>query len=208
MEVTHATFPEISIRDRIRRENLNVANLLTMIRLLCVPVVAVMLYSEGFRPLSYGASLWVFAIYATASLTDFVDGYIARRFNQITRLGQLLDPLADKLMVTTALIMMVPLGYVPAWMACVITAREVAITGLRGAAVDDGVVIPASQLGKLKSLFLSLGTGFVMVHHPVLGLNNPLIGKYLLWIGTALTLWSGVDYFCSFVSKVFAKDAE
>ena len=113
-------------------------------------------------------------------------------------MGKLLDPLADKLLINSAFIMLIPLGRVPAWMVVLIVAREVAVTGLRGIASLEGLAIAASKWGKAKMIFQTIALIGLMLHYEYLGINFHSLGMLILWIALAITIWSGVDYFIKF----------
>lgn len=162
----------------------NLPNSLTILRILAVPVVVVALLGE----LDDGDVIAA-AVFAAAALTDGLDGYIARRQNSITTFGKLMDPLADKLLVTAALIALVSLGRLEAWIAMVIIAREFAITGLRGVAVERGVVIAASGLGKLKTATQVAAIIALIATDPA-----PLAVDLLVYAMVAVTVISGIDY--------------
>lgn len=177
----------------------HVPNILTGYRFVAAPLLLFCLYP--------GAETWVnllgFALYSSAALTDFVDGYIARKYKVESVLGKLMDPLADKVLVLAALVMLIPLGRMPAWIAFLILSRELIVTGLRGVAASSGLVIAASKLGKWKSVvqILALGTlMFPLGIIPISFLHE--IGLVLLYIALFLTIWSGVDYFYRF-QKVY-----
>ena len=130
------------MRKSLKQEFFNLPNMLTMFRILVIPVVLVFVYYEN-RVNSFIAT----CLFAAASITDYFDGWLARRRGQTTVLGKFLDPLADKLIVMSVLVMLVPLGRIPAWVVVLLLARELSITGLRGIAVTEGMVIAASQGG-------------------------------------------------------------
>jgi CDP-diacylglycerol--glycerol-3-phosphate 3-phosphatidyltransferase len=171
----------------------NVPNLLTFFRILIIPFVVGFLFFPS--PL---ASFLAAVFFVAASVTDILDGYVARQLKSETAIGQLLDPLADKLLINSAMIMLVSLGRIPAWMVVLIVAREVAVTGLRGIASAGGLVIAASSFGKTKTVFQSFAIGALILHYPYWIFNFHLIGMILLWIALVFTLWSGVDYFNKF----------
>lgn len=167
-------------------------NLITAARLLLTALLAVLLMLEQSRPLAVFCCL----LFTIAAVTDMLDGYVARRYGVVSTLGKLLDPLADKLLVTTALIMLIPLNRMPAWVALLILSREMLVTGLRGIASAAGVVVAASGLGKIKSLTQYIGLGiliFPLGVVPIPYLHQ--IGMFLVYIALILTLWSGFDYF-------------
>lgn len=164
---------------------LNLPNFLTLLRILAVPVVVVALL-DG----TPNGDLLAAIVFALAALTDGLDGYIARSRDSITTFGKLMDPLADKLLITAALISLVSLGRLPAWVAMVIIAREFAITGLRSIAAERGVVIAASWMGKVKTV-LQIGAVFALI------IVNPatLWVDVLVYVALAATVISGLDYF-------------
>ena len=163
----------------------NVPNVLTMVRILAVPVLVVALLDE-----TPDGDVIAAAVFALAALTDGLDGYIARRRKQVTTFGKLMDPLADKLLVIAALISLVSLDRLAAWIAMVIIARELAVTGLRSLAAERGVVIAASWLGKLKTL-LQIAAIFALIAFD----PPPVWADVLLYLAVAVTVISGVDYF-------------
>jgi CDP-diacylglycerol--glycerol-3-phosphate 3-phosphatidyltransferase len=126
----------------------NLPNSLTLFRVACIPVLVLLLFFPR-KLTSFLAAL----VFALASISDLLDGFLARRQQLVTTFGKFLDPLADKLIVSAALIMLIPLGWAPAWMVVVIVGRELAITGLRSMAVSEGKVISADELGKKKMVF-------------------------------------------------------
>ena len=164
---------------------LNLPNFLTLLRILAVPVVVVALLDGT----PHGDTLAAI-VFALAALTDGLDGYIARSRDSITTFGKLMDPLADKLLITAALISLVSLNRLPAWVAMVIIAREFAITGLRSIAADRGVVIAASWMGKVKTV-LQIGAVFALIiFNPA-----PLWVDGLVYLALIATVVSGFDYF-------------
>ncbi len=185
----------------------NIPNILTLLRIALIPVLAVLLLSP-----SKEAAFWAAALFAVASITDWLDGYLARRMEIVTTFGKFLDPIADKMIVMAALVMILPYQRVPAWMVLVILGREIIITGLRGLASTEGIVIPASNLGKYKTIFQITAILGLLLHydyhwffsidHPWLFVNMHNIGIFYLWIAVALTIWSGVDYLWKFI-RVF-----
>ena len=184
---------------------LNPPNVLTLLRILAIPAVVLVLLPPAGREISFGRSLVAFILFLAATITDLFDGYIARRYQMVTSLGKLLDPLADKLLVCAAMVMLIPPGRVPAWMAVIVVAREIGVTALRGMASTEGVVIAASPLGKAKTLLLNIGMAMLILHYPVFGLAVHDIGMGFLAIGLVLTAWSGLDYFFRFVGEIFKR---
>jgi CDP-diacylglycerol---glycerol-3-phosphate 3-phosphatidyltransferase len=164
---------------------LNVPNVLTLLRIVAVPVLVVALLDE-----TPDGDLIAAAVFALAAVTDGLDGYIARRQQSVTTFGKLMDPLADKLLVVAALISLVSLDRLAAWAAMVIIAREIAVTGLRALAAERGVVIAASWLGKLKTLLQVAAIFALIVFEPA-----PAWADALLYLAVAVTVISGADYF-------------
>jgi CDP-diacylglycerol---glycerol-3-phosphate 3-phosphatidyltransferase len=179
----------------------NIPNLLTGFRIFSIPLVVFFLTSPGPLP-SFLAAL----TFTIAAITDLLDGYFARLHKRETAVGKLLDPMADKLLILSGMIMLIPLERIPAWMAVVIIGREVAITGLRGIASAEGVVIAASRWGKGKMIFQSSALTGLMLHYQYLGINFHILGMILLWIALAVTLWSGIDYFWKFYQGMVNKE--
>jgi CDP-diacylglycerol--glycerol-3-phosphate 3-phosphatidyltransferase len=186
---------------------LNLPNILTMTRIAAIPLMAALLMSPE-QP----AGFWAAAVFSLASITDWLDGYLARRMGIVTIFGKFLDPIADKLIVMAALIMILPFGRVPAWMVLVILGREIIITGLRGIASSEGIVIQASDLGKFKTIFQLVAIIGLLLHydynwlfgieHHLVHVNMHNVGMFFLWIATLLTVWSGVDYLARFIRVI------
>jgi len=192
---------EIVAKGQQRATIRNIPNLLTVLRIFCIPVIVLFLTSP--RPLASFLAALVFGI---ASFTDLLDGYLARQQKAETAIGKLLDPMADKLLILSGMIMLIPLDRIPAWMVVLIIGREVAITGLRGIASAEGEVIAASRLGKAKMILQSFALGGLMLHYEYLGINFHVLGMILLWIALVITLWSGIDYFWKFYQGVMKKE--
>ena len=176
---------------------LNLPNFLTLLRIVAVPVIVVALLDETPNGDAFAA-----AVFALAAFTDGLDGYIARRQKSVTTFGKLMDPLADKLLIVAALISLVSLNRVAAWVAMVIIARELAVTGLRGLAAERGVVIAASWLGKLKTALQIAAVFALIIWYPA-----PTWVDVLVYVAVAVTVISGVDYFFG-LRKRFAAERE
>lgn len=193
----------------LRSGLLNLPNILTLARVAAVPVVMVLLLSD-----SRTAGMWAAAIFGVAAVTDFIDGWLARKWGVVTVLGKFLDPLADKLIVMAALVMLIPLDRVPAWAVFLILAREMIITGLRSIASSEGIVIDASELGKYKTIYQMVAIPGLMLHYDfywffglewsLFHVNMHLFGIFFFYIALVLTLWSGLDYLQKFF-RVFAR---
>jgi len=183
---------------------MNLPNSLTLIRIFLVPLLVVVLLTKVEWPVM-GVSSQVLgaAIFAVASLTDWLDGYLARRRQQVTTLGQLMDPIADKLLTAAAFISLVQMDAAPAWMVAVIIGREFAVTGLRSIAYSRGVVIASSPMGKAK--MTSQVTAILLL---ILGHEGyrplRLLGQAALWVVVALAVVSAVDYYRKFARATAA----
>jgi CDP-diacylglycerol---glycerol-3-phosphate 3-phosphatidyltransferase len=174
---------------------LNLPNTLTFLRLVSVPVVVVCLYLPG-RWGSFLAAL----LFGAAFATDFLDGFLARKYQTVTVLGKLLDPVADKILVCVTLIALVSLcpPRVDAWMVMLVIAREIAVTGLRGIAATEGLVIHASALGKYKTVFQAVAVASLSLHYEYFAIDFHEVGVVLFWIALVFTVWSGWAYFSGF----------
>lgn len=190
----------------IRQDIVNIPNILTLFRIFLIPVVAVFIFYGD--PLSAVIAVVLFGV---ASITDWLDGYIARRQNLVSMTGKFLDPLADKLLVMTALVMLIPLGRLPAWIVIIIVAREISVTGLRAMAASEGMVIAAGSGGKLKTAFQMTGLVGLIVHYTyeinyfglfTVEINFHRFGFWLLAISVFFSLWSGWIYFRNFLRAI------
>lgn len=173
----------------------NLPNAITVARCLMVPVMVALLWDKPGRTESVVACV----VFVVAMLSDVLDGYLARKWGLQSVMGAFLDPLADKLMVVTTLIMLVPHGWVPAWMVVVLESRELTIQGLRQMAVSEGMVIPAGGLGKFKTAYQSTAIGFLLWHYPTIGIDAHSVGIMLLWVSIGFSLASGGEYFWGFL---------
>jgi CDP-diacylglycerol--glycerol-3-phosphate 3-phosphatidyltransferase len=176
------------------RSTANHPNGLTLIRIAIIPLIIVLFSFPSSRFMVFVAAL----AFSIAAFTDYLDGFLARRQGKVTFMGKALDPVADKLLTSSAFIMLSAHGWVPAWMVCVIVGRELAITGLRSVIAGKGLDISASRLGKLKTGFQIAAIIPLMIHYPLLGLDCQAIGQFLIWVALGFTVWSGIDYFIKF----------
>jgi len=168
-------------------------NNLTVFRIIASPVIIVfMLFPNRFC--AFMAAL----VFTIASVTDYFDGFLARRNGRVSNFGKAMDPLADKLLISSPLIMMTSHGWVPAWMVCVIIGREIAVTGLRNVIAGKGEDVSASNLGKYKTGFQIAAIIPLLLHYPYFGVNLHAIGTIMIWFALVFTLWSGWDYFSRF----------
>jgi CDP-diacylglycerol---glycerol-3-phosphate 3-phosphatidyltransferase len=193
-----------------KKELWSAPNVITLVRIAAIPVFLVYTYYES-RSNSFIAAL----VYTATAATDFLDGWLARRTNQVTVIGKFLDPLADKLIAMAALVMLVHLGRVTAWVVILVMAREFAVTGLRTIAMSEGIVIAAGQEGKYKTAVQLAGIVFLLLHYtyPIeffvatLSVDANRVGTVLLYISVFFSVWSGWNYFSGFLHAVYAKDA-
>ncbi|MBI3797342.1 MAG: CDP-diacylglycerol--glycerol-3-phosphate 3-phosphatidyltransferase [Deltaproteobacteria bacterium] len=184
---------------------LTLPNLLSLFRIALIPFLVYFLTDTG--PFFSALAALTFFL---ASLTDFFDGYLARLYGHMTTLGKFLDPLADKLIVAAALVMLAAtqrFPRVPAWMVVVIVGRELAVTGLRGIASSEGVILPAEELGKYKMIFQMFALHGLLIHYSYLSVDFHLAGMYFLWISLVMGVWSGIDYHVRVIRAVSAKRA-
>lgn len=176
-----------------KRDTFNLPNTITLARISVVPFLFFLLMSPG--PFW---SLVLAALFVLASITDILDGFIARRYNMITTMGKFLDPLADKLIVNSAMILMIPIGRIDAWIVVIIIMRDLIVDGIRSIASSEGIYIQASILGKQKTLAQIIAVTALMIHYPFLGLDAHFVGTIVLYVAFLLTIYSGVDYFIKF----------
>ncbi len=188
---------------RLSRQAMSLPNLLTYARVAAIPGVLVLMSVDTPR-----YAFWAAMTFALASVTDALDGYIARRYNLISVLGKFLDPLADKLIVLAVLLMLLDLGRVPVWAALIILAREMTITGLRSVAASEGIVIAARDLGKTKTAFQMVGLWALILNHPypIELFPEPVdfhrLGLAFLYISLFFSVLSAVDYFVGFFRAI------
>ncbi|MFL6350300.1 MAG: CDP-diacylglycerol--glycerol-3-phosphate 3-phosphatidyltransferase [Bryobacteraceae bacterium] len=184
---------------------MNLPNLLTLIRIFLVPLVVAALVQQNLR-LEIGNTLllandfFALTVFLAAAFTDILDGYLARRWKQVTTVGTLLDPVADKLLVSAALIALVEIRLLPGWMVILIVGREFAVSGLRSIAAAEGYTIKAGELGKSKMMLQVVGITLVMLSIRWPGLRNLALAA--MWAVVGLGLASAVDYFRKFWRKV------
>lgn len=189
----------------IRKDIVNIPNLLTLFRVFLIPIICLFIYFGD--PVS---GLIAVVLFGVASITDWLDGYIARKQNLVSMTGKFLDPLADKLLVMAALIMLIPLGRLPAWIVIVIIAREMTITGLRAMAAGEGMIIAAGEGGKFKTAFQMTGLLVLIIHYTYeinflffsVKINFHLVGFWLLAISVFFSLWSAWEYFYGFLKAI------
>ena len=180
-----------------RQQILSLPNGVTILRILAIPFILVLLFCMG-----RGYQLFTALLFLGAAVTDTFDGYLARRRGIVTTLGKFLDPLADKLLIVTALIALIPAREIPTWMVIVIVGREIAITGLRGIVVSQDIIISASTLGKYKTVFESASIFFLILNGSYFAINFRPIGMVFLWVALLIAVISGVDYFRKYLKSI------
>ena len=165
-------------------------NAFTLYRIMAVPLLILILLGDTKWHSFFGA-----LIFSLASITDFFDGFLARRMGLVSTFGKIMDPLADKILISSAFIMLVSLGWAPAWMVCVIIGRELAVTGLRNIMTENNMDVSASKIAKWKTGFQIAAIIPLILHYRFLGINMAYVGGLLIWVALALTIISGFDYF-------------
>jgi CDP-diacylglycerol--glycerol-3-phosphate 3-phosphatidyltransferase len=186
--------------------------MLTLSRITVSPVIFILLLYRPGQLMSFMSAL----VFTLAALTDFLDGYLARRLNMVTRLGKFLDPLADKILVGVALIMLIPLGRVQPLVVALIITRELLVTGLRVYAIGENMIIESSRLAKYKTTFQIVAVVGLLLHYTYdLGqgaanfpVNFQALGTAVLYIALFITLWTGIDYFYRFFKNIFEQSSD
>ena len=184
----------------------NLPNAITVARCLAVPFMVALLWEKP----DVGGGIVACVIFVVAMLSDVLDGYLARKWNLQSVMGAVLDPLADKLMVVATLVMLIPHGWVPAWMVVVLESRELFIGSLRTIAVSEGMVIAAGSLGKFKTAYQATALGFLLWHYPTellpgVVVDAHAVGILLLWVSMFFSLLSAAEYFWGFLKHLRAQ---
>lgn len=196
-------------RGRLRREFTNLPNLLTYARIATIPLI--LYFVERDSPVN---CLWAALIYSLASITDVLDGFLARISGQVSMIGKFIDPLADKLIVLVLFVYLVPLGRVPPWVVAVVLTRELAVTGLRAIAAGEGLIISASDSAKMKTSFQLIGNVGLLIHYRYtldlvfteLDTSFHDVGMAFTYMSLVLSVWSGFRYFRAFVQAVLERE--
>ncbi|MCE5212302.1 MAG: CDP-diacylglycerol--glycerol-3-phosphate 3-phosphatidyltransferase [Deltaproteobacteria bacterium] len=183
-----------------KSETLNLPNTITLLRIGVVPFLFVLLWSPGEF-----WSLIIAALFVIASITDFFDGYIARKYQMITTMGKFLDPIADKIIVNTAMILLIPIGRIPAWIVAITIIRDLIVDVIRSIASSEGIYIQASILGKQKTVAQIIAVTALIIHYPFLGINSHLVGTVILYIAFIFTIYSGIDYLIKLYQSLVKK---
>lgn len=165
-------------------------NSLTLFRVAASPIIVILLLFPN-KTNTFITAL----IFSAAAITDFLDGFFARRKGLVSNFGKVMDPIADKVLISTSFIMLTALGWIPAWIVCIIIGREIAVTGLRNIIAEKGKDLSASGLGKYKTGFQIAAIIPLMIHFPYLTIDFHAIGTIFLWVALTLTVWSGAAYF-------------
>jgi CDP-diacylglycerol--glycerol-3-phosphate 3-phosphatidyltransferase len=172
---------------------INLPNAVTILRIFIIPVLFFLLFDPDRI-----WSLIIAVLFIMAALTDLLDGYLARRYHIVTNIGKFLDPIADKIIVNTAMILMIPIGRIPAWIVAIIIIRDFIIDGIRTIATSEGLIIAASKLGKRKTLCQIFALSALIIHYPFLGADAHVVGMVVLYVALWLTIHSGIDYMLTF----------
>ncbi len=188
---------------------LNLPNCLTLFRIILIPAMAALLEYDGEQPDLASDFMFRFSpgrlaavVVMIAGVTDLLDGWLARHWNIETLLGKFLDPLADKLFLMVGLVMLMKMGRVEAWLVILLLSRELMITGLRGVAAGEGIIIAAGNFGKLKLTFQLAGLGFLMWYGSAFGTSAFLVGTWILYIALFISLYSGLRYLWDFLQAL------
>lgn len=176
-----------------REDLFNLPNLLSLVRMGSIPLLVLFMYLPG-QAWTWAAA----ALFFVAGLTDLLDGFMARRMKKVTVLGQFLDPVADKLLVTSLLVILAALGRVPGWLTLVIICREIAVTGLRAVAATQGFSVPSDRWGKSKTALQMLAVLLLLLHYPIGAFDPHFWGMVVLWLAAITTAISGLNYFRRF----------
>ena len=179
---------------------LNFPNIITLLRVTVIPVLFFLLLSPG-----RDGSLIIAGLFILAALTDLLDGYLARKYEIVTVMGKFLDPIADKLIVNTAMILMIPIGRISAWIVAIIIIRDFVVDGIRAISQSEGFVIQASRLGKRKTLCQVFAVSALMIHYPFLGADAHVVGTVILYIALVLSVTSGIDYLIKFYKNILSR---
>jgi CDP-diacylglycerol---glycerol-3-phosphate 3-phosphatidyltransferase len=177
----------------LKKETFNLPNTITLIRISVVPFLFILLSDPGRF-----WSLILAILFVAAAITDLIDGYIARKYHLVTTMGKFLDPIADKLVINTAMILMIPIGRISAWIVAITIMRDLIVDGIRSIAAAEGRFIQASLLGKQKTLSQIIAVTALIIHYPFLGADAHLVGIVILYFAFVLTIYSGIDYFMKY----------
>ena len=172
-------------------------NTITFLRISVVPFLFILLSEPGEF-----WSLIIAVLFVIASITDFFDGYVARKYQMITTIGKFLDPIADKIIVNTAMILLIPIGRIPAWIVAITIIRDLIVDVIRSIASSEGIYIQASILGKQKTFAQIIAVTALIIHYPIFGINSHAVGTVILYIALVFTVYSGIDYFVKLFKNI------
>lgn len=190
-------FDRLTLSEKQGTAIINLPNAITLLRVGIIPVLFFLLFAPGTV-----WSLIIAGLFIAAALTDLLDGYVARRYQIVTNVGKFLDPIADKLIVNTAMILLIPIQRIPAWIVALIIIRDFVVDGIRTIASTEGIIIAASKMGKRKTLCQIFAISALIIHYPFMGANAHLVGMVILYIALGLTIYSGIDYLIKFYRQV------
>jgi CDP-diacylglycerol---glycerol-3-phosphate 3-phosphatidyltransferase len=190
---------------RLRQELTNVPNLLTYARIAVIPLLLWLVAHDSPKN-----CMWAAVLYTVAAITDLLDGFLARIWNQVSMVGKFLDPLADKLYVMLLMLALIPMGRMPQWVLAVTLTRELAVTGLRAMAAGEGLIISASDNAKMKTIYQMTGNVCLLIHYryalDLLGWKQEFdfhgIGMAFVYLSLVLSVYSGVSYFIGFLAAI------
>jgi len=180
------------------RKVVNLPNAITMLRVTVIPALFLLLLSPDPE-----LSLFIAILFILAALTDLLDGYVARRYGITTKIGKLLDPMADKIIVSAAMILLIPIGRIPAWIVAIMIIRDLVVDGIRSIASVSGRVIGASQLAKKKTLCQIVAVSALIIHYPLWGVDAHGVGMVILYLALVLSIVSAADYIQKFYRNTF-----
>jgi len=183
--------------------NANIANKITLFRVVCVPVIMILLYQD-----TQFTDILSLILFIISSLSDFLDGYIARKYNLITDFGKIVDPVADKIAITSIMLVLIQLGRLDAWIVAVIVSRDLLIEGLRNMASSKGMIIPAGQWGKIKTAVHMFAVGMLIYNADLFSINMIILGEIFVYISMILSIYSAYIYIKEYLkeSKIFIQD--
>ncbi len=191
------------MREDLSSDLKSLPNLLSLSRVFIIPFIVVLFEVIRYTaPVHPGMLRWISfvcaVLFGIGGLTDFFDGFFARKYGGTTNLGKLLDPLSDKLLIATTMIMLVSIDRLHAWIVVLIVGREIAVTGLRALSASSGLIIPASLEGKYKTNFQIAALIGLLIHYTYFGVDFQRVGMLFIWVALIVTMWSGVNYFVNF----------
>lgn len=174
----------------------NIANKITLFRVLSVPVIMVLLYQD-----TYATDIISLVLFIISSISDFLDGYIARKYNLITDFGKIVDPVADKIAITSVMLILIQLGRLDAWIVAVIVSRDLLIEGLRSMASSKGMIIAAGQWGKIKTVFHMIAVSLLICNTDVFSINMIILGNILIYVSMVLSIYSAYIYIKEYLKE-------